>query len=93
MRASKPVENPDKKHCYTVTIEIETQREKLEEEMPNLLKFIHDKLSNDHITFELELNDGPSSPSTWSEREIIAHLSEENPNFKKFVQALKLSLT
>lgn len=93
MRASKPVENPGKKHCYTVTIEIETQREKLEEEMPNLLKFIHDKLSNDHITFELELNDGPSSPSTWSEREIIAHLSEENPNFKKFVQALKLSLT
>ncbi len=92
MRASLPVAIPDSSHRYTVTVEIEQQRELLQNEMPRLLRYLHDGLSNDRIELELRLNDGPTSPSTWNEHEIIAYLRRERPNMEKFVTKLKLSL-
>lgn len=65
----------------------------LEAEMPVLLEHIHNALDNDFVTFEIALNQGVSSPSTWSEREIVAYMSESYPNMKKFMKELKLSLT
>ena len=93
MRASLPVPSDDRPNVFVVTIENKTQRDELDREMPALLTFIHDHLANDHVTFDIEFNQGASSPSTWNEREIIEYLMTENKNFKKFAQALKLSLT
>ena len=93
MRASRPVEIPegDPFH-YTVTVEIEQQRELLMAEMPRLLAYLHDGLKNDFITLDILINDGPSSPSTWNEREVLAFLQKERPHIDRFVKSLKLSL-
>lgn len=93
MRASHPAAADGRPEVYTVTVENPTQKELLETEMPKLLAHIHDALGNDEVTFEVLLNQGATSPSTWSEREIIAYLAEEYPNMKKFMTKLKLSLT
>ncbi|MDE6403339.1 MAG: hypothetical protein K2K86_05995, partial [Muribaculaceae bacterium] len=53
MRASLPVPSEDgRPDIFTVTVEIETQREELDREMPSLLGFIHDRLENDPIAFD-----------------------------------------
>lgn len=92
MRASRP-EASDRPDVYTVTVENQGQKEMLEAEMPSLLAHVHDALDNDFVAFDIVLNQGASSPSTWSEREIVAYMSEQYPNVKKLMTKLKLSLT
>jgi len=92
MRASFPVAAEGKQHLYNVTVENPAQKEMLEAEMPALLAYIHDTLVNDHISFEIALNQGAPSPSTWSEREIVKFMAEEYPNVRKCMEKLKLSL-
>ncbi|MDE6086471.1 MAG: hypothetical protein K2G40_08750, partial [Muribaculaceae bacterium] len=93
MRASRPVQDTGKDPFhYTVTVEIEQQRELLLAELPRLLSYLHDGLNNDFITLDILINDGPSSPSTWNEREILAFLQRERPHMDRFIKSLKLSL-
>ena len=93
MRASRPVQDTGKDpFYYTVTVEIEQQRELLLAELPRLLSYLHDGLNNDFITLDILINDGPSSPSTWNEREILAFLQRERPHMDRFIKSLKLSL-
>lgn len=93
MRASRPVPNDSTPHLYSVTVENPDQKERLETRMPELLDHIHNRLDNDLVTFEILINQGPSSPSTWSEREIIKYLAEEYPKVARMMKEFKLSLT
>ncbi len=93
MRASRPVPHGSVPYLYTVTVENPGQKELLEGVMTELLEVIHNSLNNDLIAFEILINQGPSSPSTWSEREIIRYLAEEYPKVARMMKEFKLSLT
>ena len=93
MRASRPEPHESTPHLYTVTVENKGQKELLETEMPDLLETIHNSLENDLVAFEVLINQGPSSPSTWSEREIIQYLAQEYPKVARMMKEFKLSLT
>ena len=93
MRANHPVADENEKDLFRVVVQNPGQLETFGDEIPALCKFIRDRLSNDNISFKLELNQGPTSPATWSEREIINYWVSEYANMKKFMVELKLSLT
>lgn len=90
MRASHPVKIEGDR--YSLTVENPAQRDLLEHSLPDIKQYLHDALGNDFISFEVKMNEGESAPYTWSERQVLAHIVETTPYFKKFAQDLKLSL-
>lgn len=93
MRASRPSPVDGTPHLYTVTVENPAQLEMLQGVMGQLLSHLRDTLSNDLVRLEVVLNQGATSPSTWSEREVIEYMCAEHQNVRKIITALKLSLT
>lgn len=90
MRACRP--EPAAGDTFTVTVENEMQRDTMHNAMPALLQTVHDRLSNDNITFNVEINQGESAPYTWNERDLLAHMVESHPALKDFITDLKLKL-
>lgn len=90
MRASFPTRVEGDR--FKMMVENEKQRQEMEEAMPEILAFIHDKLSNDSITVGVEINEGEASPHTWNERQVLAHMVETRPILKDFIDTFDLSL-
>ncbi|MCM1450528.1 MAG: DNA polymerase III subunit gamma/tau [Clostridiales bacterium] len=93
MRASRPIPIEGGPDRYTITVENPAQLDMMNSEMPQLLAHLHDALGNDMVALEVRLNQGATSPSTWSEREVIEYMCKEHENVKKLISTLKLSLT
>ncbi|MCC8038077.1 MAG: hypothetical protein LIP02_08105 [Bacteroidales bacterium] len=75
----------------TVKVENDMQAELVRRFMPEITQHVRDAVENDSLTFQVEVNHGPASPSTWNEREVLAHMAEK-PEIKAFMTELKLNL-
>ncbi len=91
MRAARPVRIEDNR--FSITVENPAQQAMIEQAMPEILQHLHNTLANDFITLMVAINEGDAAPHTWSEREVLAHIAETAPNFKKFVEDFKLTLS
>ncbi len=78
---------------FSITVENPGQLDLMTQAIPEILRYIHDSLLNDRITIEIFVNSGESAPYTWNEREVLAHIAETTPVFKKFVEEFKLTLS
>ncbi len=90
MRSSRP-ERVDAT-TYGMTVENDMQRQLMEQWRDGILRFLGDRLANDHIRLDVRVNEGQSSPLTWNEREVFNHMLEANPVLKKFVDGFNMSL-
>lgn len=77
---------------YRVAVENDVQINLLNENLQDINKFMRDSLLNDRFSLEPVIKDGPSSPKTWTEREVFEHMKRTNPEFESLVDQLKLTL-
>ncbi|MCI8997750.1 MAG: DNA polymerase III subunit gamma/tau [Muribaculaceae bacterium] len=90
MRASFPASTEG--HTYRVMVENEMQRSVLSQAMPSLLAHLRDSLLNDAIDLTIEINQGEASPHTWNERQVLAHMVENTPHLRAFIDDLHLTI-
>ena len=64
----------------------------LDQFRPELLAKIHDTLSNDNIEFRTHIRQGESSPATWTQRQVLAHMLDECPELQKFIDDFSCTL-
>lgn len=76
---------------YTVTVESQLQVDVLNKHLDQIIGHIADILANDNISFSIRANDGPASPSTWNERQVLESMTANHPDFAPFVEALQLT--
>ena len=77
---------------FVITVENPGQVDLMSNAMPDIIAYLANQLSNDHITFNIVINEGESSPRVWNAREVLAHMVQESPNMKLFVERFGLSL-
>ncbi|MDE5941835.1 MAG: DNA polymerase III subunit gamma/tau [Muribaculaceae bacterium] len=95
MRAHRPVGCGDPSHpeLFVVTVVNPGQVELLTQEKPRLLEFLRAELTNDYIDFKLDLNEDAAAPTAWSDRDVLNHLVETNPQLAGFITDFKLTLS
>lgn len=76
---------------YQVIVDNDIQVDELNNRMDEILTHISDALSNDMITFKVRANDGPASPQTWNESQILESMVTNHPDFADFITALALT--
>lgn len=92
MRACPPQPVDTSPDLFSITVENPAQRDLMADHLPGLLRHIRDSISNDSVSFRIDINEGVSSPATWNEREIIAYLKESSPAVAQFFNKFKLTL-
>lgn len=78
--------------AYTVVVENDVQSGILMQGMTEILQFMHKKIRNDRFTIVTEVTNGPGSPKTWTEQEVLADIRRRNSDFAEFVDDFKLTL-
>ncbi len=92
MRASFPTAEGEGGNVFKMMVENEKQHQEMTEAMPAILQYLHDTLRNDHVEIHVEINQGEASPHTWNERQVLAHIIEERPILKEFIDSFGLTL-
>lgn len=77
---------------YRVMVQNGMQLEEVRGALPSILSFVRDRLRNDLFEISIEMNEGEASPHTWSERQVLQHIVENNPTVRGFIEELKLTL-
>ena len=77
---------------YTVVVENDVQSGILMQGMLEILTFMRKKIRNDRFNIVTEVTDGPGSPKTWTEQEVLADIRRRNSDFADFVDDFKLTL-
>ena len=76
---------PSEGDIFDIYVDEKIQVEILDQFRPELLAKIHDTLSNDNIEFRTHIRQGESSPATWTQRQVLAHMLDECPELQKFI--------
>ncbi len=90
MRNSRPALSEGDRH--TVEVENEIQLNLINESLYDIELYLRQHLDNDNFTLVAAIKDGPSSPKTWTEREVLDHMKRTNPVFNDFYDEFKLTL-
>lgn len=90
MKAALP-ERKEGDH-YTIAVDDNIQIETINESKPNILKFLHDRLSNDNIDFIVEQRVGEAPPSTWTQRQVLQHMLQKQPQLGKLISDFGLTI-
>ena len=77
---------------FRVEVENDIQLGLLNENLHDIIVFMRDQLLNDNFSIETAIKDGPASPKTWSEREVLDYMKRTHTHFDKLVDDLKLTL-
>lgn len=91
MRTARPVATPDAA-TYTATVLSPIQRDMLAEALPQLLAHLRDSLSNDSVTINIAVAEGPAPRYTLNDRELLATMVKEHPFISNFIETFKLNL-
>lgn len=91
MRTARPVAGTDAV-TYTATVLSPIQRDMLAEALPQLLAHLRDSLSNDSVTINIAVADGPAPRYTLNDRELLATMVKEHPFISNFIETFKLNL-
>lgn len=90
MRASFP--SLTQGTTYRMMVENEKQHQEMTEALPAILKYLRETLANDLLEIAIEINQGEASPHTWNERQVLAHMIENRPILKDFIDTFGLTL-
>ena len=93
MRAHTPAHREgDPAELFHVTVVNAVQVDQLHQEKPRLLEHLRNALSNDYIDLAFHFDESAILPNAWSDRDVLAHLIDNNPTVSTLVSALKLTL-
>ena len=94
MRAHQPVPGNDASapEQFVVTVVNPGQVEVLNNEKPQLLPVMRAELGNDYFDFRIEVDENASSPTAWSDRDVLNHMVEHSPHLAQFINDLKFTL-
>lgn len=93
MRAHTPAHHEgDPAELFHVTVVNAVQVDQLHQEKPRLLEHLRNALSNDYIDLAFHFDESAILPNAWSDRDVLAHLIDNNPTVSTLVSALKLTL-
>lgn len=91
MRTARPV-RVEQTDTFTVTVVNNIQVDTINENMADILSAMRDSLGNDAFTIEVRVSDGPASPDTWNEHEVLSYMIEHNPALAQFISDMGLVL-
>ncbi len=91
MRIAKPERSEGNR--FVLTVESEAIRDSLNPALPDLHKYLRNKMLNDSITLEVVLNKGLTSVTSMTDSEAFAIMREHNPYINELVDKLKLTLS
>lgn len=77
---------------YKIEVENDVQLGLIVENTPSIVQYMRDNLVNDNFELQASLKDGPSSPKTWTEREVLDYMRKSNQAFSAFVDDFNLTL-
>ena len=77
---------------FDVYVDEHIQVSILDQFRSSILKSIHNALSNDNIEFRTHIRQGESSPATWTQRQVLAHMLDECPELQKFIDDFSCTL-
>ncbi|MBQ2838785.1 MAG: DNA polymerase III subunit gamma/tau [Muribaculaceae bacterium] len=78
---------------FVIMVENPGQVELMKNALPDIISYLANQLSNDHISFEITINEGESSPHVWNSREVFAHMLQEVPHMQELVKRFDLTLS
>ena len=90
MRASHPVRVRDAH--FRMDVEGPVQVEIMANAMQELLDFLRGALRNHALIVTAKATLGPTSPLTWTEREVLADIARRHPTLNTFISDLSLPL-
>lgn len=90
MRNSCPVNSQGDN--FTVKVEHPAQKQAFENEMSNLLSFLKDKLENDLITINIEVDELPGNKRRMTPKELLKKTIQDNPELGQFLNAIDAEL-
>lgn len=90
MRASSPQTVGE--NCLGISVENDIQLRILTDNLQQLTASLRNAVSNDLVTLEITVNDGPGSAMTWNEREVLEKMVENNPKLTDLIRDFHLSL-
>ncbi len=90
MKAAMPEKKED--GLYKIAVDDTIQIDTINESKPDILKFLHDRLSNDHIDFTVEQRVGEAPPSTWTQRQVLQHMLDKQPDLGKLIADFGLTI-
>ena len=92
MRACPPVRDTAGGTHFTMNVENNIQVEQMRSALPELLRQLHDALSNDTIAIDFTVADASDSPMSWNQREVLAHIVQRHPGIQNLIDTLGLAL-
>ena len=92
MRACPPVRDTAGGTHFTMSVENNIQVELMRSVLPELLRQLHDALSNDTIAIDFTVADASDSPMSWNQREVLAHIVQRHPGIQNLIDTLGLAL-
>lgn len=92
MRAHQPTRRPGS-FALVTEVDSDMQASQINEAMPRLLDHLHGTLGNYAVTLTVHVKDGPGSPSTWNEREVLADMLKRHPDMRRYIDELGLTLS
>ncbi len=78
---------------FVIMVENPGQVETMKNAMSDILAHLANQLFNDHITIDIAINEGEASPYVWNSHEVFAHMVQNSPNMRLFVERFELSLS
>lgn len=85
---------PEKKEgdMYMIAVDDTIQIDTINEAKPDILTFLHDRLANDNVDFTVEQRVGEAPPSTWTQRQVLQHMLENQPQLGKLISDFGLTI-
>lgn len=83
---------PGLKDKFTITVVLGNtlQKETFDKAQAEIMKFLSSKLRNDHLLFELEIDEQTGQKQLFTDNDKLKYLTEKNPNLAAFKQKLDL---
>lgn len=91
MRSINPVRRDDQ-NIFDVVMVNQIQVDTINACMIEVLTHMRDSLQNDDFNISVSVSDGPPSPDTWNDHEVLKYMLENKPDLAKFISTLSLNL-
>ena len=79
-------------NLYRAIVESEAIRDSIQMSMPELLAYLRDRLSNDSVSLQVELNKGQASVTSLTDSEVYALMRKNHPYLNVVIDDLHLTL-
>lgn len=92
MRAADPKITAADRNRFSITVQNRMQLELMESNRPEIMAFIHNRLSNDQVTYDVTINTAASPRHTLTAPELLEKMKAENPALSNLINDFNLHL-